>query len=264
MGKQSVIALSLALLCLLQNAASEFNSTDDDVSSGLPAISIANTDVVSQSPNTVGQNLTSSPKLSEDNVTIATNVSNGDSQPLQSKICEICVCQEGSPFVINCSDKGLRDPFLHSDWPLAIHVSNIQVIFDSNNFEEIPQFPELPITKLSYRANSINFIQKEAFKYLQSLEYLDVSQNSLTHEALASSIFEGKFNDKDYEPIPLRTLKLGYNKITSIDKDAFDHLSTHLEELELNNNPMRMIDHPTAMTITTLRKLKVLSRFCVL
>lgn len=278
MKKPSVIALSLTLLCLVHNTVSD----TDEFSSGLPAVTISKDESVSQSalqnpsapklsedsatialnvsnePSMALQDSSSTPKLSEDSTKITTKQSNEDSQPLKSKICEVCVCQDATPFLINCTAKGLRDPFLHSDWPLAIHVSSIEVRFDSNDFVEIPQFPELPIVKLSYRSNHINMIQKGAFKFLKGLEYLDLSGNSLTRESLGSSIFEGPFNEEDNEPIPLKVLKLGYNKITSIDKDAFDHLSTHLEELELNNNRMKTIDHQTAMAITTLRKLKVI------
>lgn len=175
----------------------------------------------------------------------------------QSEICKRCRCQEGITFVVNCQGKDLAEPFLYSDWPLSVLTSNIEVTFDDNYFTEISQFPELPIVKLSYQSNGIEIIQRAAFKFLKNLDYLDLSQNNLTHESLGGNVFEGPFSEQDDEPIPLRTLKLGYNKITSLDKDAFNHISSHLEILELNNNPLKVIDHQTAIAITTLRKLKV-------
>lgn len=149
-----------------------------------------------------------------------------------------------------------KKPFLVSEWPNDIYGYSIEAKFDSNEYMELAQFPELSLSRLSYRGNGILFIQKAAFKFLKKLEYLDLSENGLTHESINENIFEGQFNEEDYEPIPLKTLKLGYNKIISIDKDAFNHLS-HLEILELNNNPLKVIDHQTAIAITTLRKLKV-------
>lgn len=184
---------------------------------------------------------------------------NGEENPFQSTICQLCTCQDVNPlFLIDCNGKSLKKPFLVSEWPNDIYGYSIEAKFDSNEYMELAQFPELSLSRLSYRGNGILFIQKAAFKFLKKLEYLDLSENGLTHESINENIFEGQFNEEDYEPIPLKTLKLGYNKIISIDKDAFNHLS-HLEILELNNNPLKVIDHQTAIAITTLRKLKILN-----
>ena len=121
---------------------------------------------------------------------------------------------------------------------------------------EIAQFPGLPIESLSFVGNSIKLIQPSAFKYLFKLEHLDLSENNLTQESIHLNVFEGPFTKDEYEPIPLRTLKLGYNQIHSLDKDCFDHVS-FLEILELNNNPFEVIDHQTGVALTTLRKLQV-------
>lgn len=169
-------------------------------------------------------------------------------------ICQACSCQEEIPLLIDCSNKGLKAAFLFSDWPTD---GAMEARFDGNEFEEITQFPNLPLVKLTYRKNSIKLIQKAAFKFLKSLEFLDLSENSLTHESLGGNVFEGQFSEDDYEPLQLKVLDLGYNQIHSIDKDAFNHLATHLETLKLNNNPLSVIDHQTAIAITTLRKLKV-------
>lgn len=191
-------------------------------------------------------------------VAITSSTKNIMQDPMLSELCQKCACQNEMPFLVNCTSKSLNSAPLFPDWPNnEVLNSSIEAQFDENLFIEIAQFPELPLVKLSYRGNAIQMIQKSAFKFLKSLEYLDLSENQLTHESLNGDVFEGKFNEVDYEPIPLKTLKLGYNMIHSIDKDAFNHLATHLEILELNNNPLNVIDHQTAMAITTLRKLKV-------
>ena len=177
--------------------------------------------------------------------------------PLQSKICQLCRCQDVvEPFLVDCSAKDLKESFLDSDWPSNTSVLFMKAVFDSNSLTEIHQFPKLPLSSLSFRKNSIQIIQSAAFKALESLEHLDLSKNNLTHESLYRDVFEGPFSDEEYEPIPLKTLKLGYNQIHSIDKDAFDHLP-FIEILEINNNPLEVLDHQTAIAITTLRKLKV-------
>ena len=196
--------------------------------------------------------------VNELSVVITTSTKNLVQDPMLSELCKKCACQNEMPFLVNCTSKSMNSAPLFPDWPNnEVLNSSIEAQFDENQFTEITQFPELPLVKLSYRGNVIQMIQKSAFKFLKNLEYLDLSENQLTHESLNGDVFEGKFNEVDYEPIPQKTLKLGYNMIHSIDKDAFNHLATHLEILELNNNPLNVIDHQTAMAITTLRKLKV-------
>lgn len=178
-----------------------------------------------------------------------------------SMICQTCSCATSSmsPLVIDCTRLDLQETFPASDWPNDVLISSIAVSFGGNQFTEVRQFPPLPILRLSLRDNSINPIEKAAFKYLYMLEYLDLSRNSLTHESLTSDTFEGKYVENEYEPVPIKVLKLGYNEFHSLGKDVFDHLSEHLETLELNNNPLNTIDQQTAIALTTLRKLRHLN-----
>lgn len=157
---------------------------------------------------------------------------------------------------VDCSGKEVKESFLDSDWPLNSSLAFMTANFDHNQLLEIAQFPGLPISSLSFVGNSIQTIQPSAFKQLKKLEHLDLSENNLTQESIQLKVFEGPFMKDEFEPIPLRTLKLGYNQIHSLDKDAFDHV-TFLENLELNNNPFQIIDHQTGVALTTLRKLKV-------
>ena len=252
MAKQSyVLLLILANFWLVQIEADsfQFSTTPNALLSSESALS----------EKFVNVNLSSELKISARPPNIQITIpssSNEEENPLQCRICLICSCKGESPFLIDCNGKGLKDRFLPSEWPNNVPSNIIEAKFDSNEFIEIAQFPELPLLRLSYRKNGLIAIEQAAFKYLKVLEYLDLSENSLTHESIAANVFEGPFNEDDYEPIPLKTLKLGYNQIISIDKDAFDHLS-YLETLELNNNPLKVIDHQTAIAITSLRKLKV-------
>lgn len=252
MGEMSVILLVLAVAFCWSQSASNANVAQF---SATPDFTFAATEIGSAS---VQQELKRSDERTSPTSTQAISTINLNSEEdlLQSKICETCACQDGTPSVVDCSSKSLTAPFLLPEWPQGHLISSIDARFENNNFIEVRQFPELPLLKLSFRGNGIQFIEKEAFKFLKMLEYLDLSENNLTHESLNENVFIGPFNDEDYEPIPLKTLKLGYNKIVSINNDAFKHLS-HLETLELNNNPLKVIDHQTAIAITTLRKLKV-------
>jgi hypothetical protein len=253
MAKQSYVLLLTLLaassLVEIQADISQFSSTPAD---GLlsPGSSITENEKL--------VNISFSSELQGSSVNIQTTISSSSNEenPLQSHVCQLCSCQGESPFLIDCTGKGLKKPFLVSEWPHDVLSDTIDVKFDANDFIEITQFPELPLFRLSFRGNGLLVIEKAAFKFLKMLEYLDLSENRLNHESITASVFEGPFNEDDYEPIPLKTLKLGYNKITSIDKDAFNHLPS-LETLELNNNPLKVIDHQTAIAITSLRKLKV-------
>jgi hypothetical protein len=252
MAKQSyVLLLILANFWLVHIGAdsSQFSTTSDVLLSPESAINEKSVDT------SLSSELEISARPANIQATIPSS-SNDEEDPLKSHICSLCSCQGESPFVIDCNEKGLKNPFLVSEWPNNVPSTTIEAKFDSNEFIEITQFPELPLFRLSYRKNGLLVIEKAAFKFLKMLEYLDLSENSLTHDSITASVFEGPFSEDDYEPIPLKTLKLGYNKIFSIDKDAFNHLLS-LETLELNNNPIKVIDHQTAIAITSLRKLKV-------
>lgn len=54
----------------------------------------------------------------------------------------------------------------------------------------------------------------------------------------------------------LKTLKLGYNNIHSLPPFLFEYLK-NLERLELNNNPMVVIDQNTQIALGHLKKLQV-------
>lgn len=173
-----------------------------------------------------------------------------------STICKTCRCQSFEPLEILCDNMNLSKMFLDADWPNDITIISIDANFESNNFTEIIKFPSLPLVNLNFRHNSIFAIEPAAFKNLSALVSLDLSWNKLRQQALFRDVFQGRYSNDEYQPIALKILKLGYNAIHSLNKDAFDH-TPYLTTLELNDNPIKVIDHETAMAITSLRKLEV-------
>ena len=173
-----------------------------------------------------------------------------------STICKTCRCQSFEPLEILCDNMNLSKMFLDADWPNDITIISIDANFESNNFTEIIKFPSLPLVNLNFRHNSIFAIEPAAFKNLSALVSLNLSWNKLRQQALFRDVFQGRYSNDEYQPIALKILKLGYNAIHSLNKDAFDH-TPYLTTLELNDNPIKVIDHETAMAITSLRKLEV-------
>jgi len=58
------------------------------------------------------------------------------------------------------------------------------------------------------------------------------------------------------EEAALKILKLGYNDIHTLSLYCFEYLK-NLEVLELNNNPLSVIDHNTEIALGYLKNLKV-------
>lgn len=88
------------------------------------------------------------------------------------------------------------------------------------------------------------------------LEKLDLSNNNLTTAALQKEVFEGFYNEHQYEPLKnLKWLSLANNDIHALNVDVFDHLP-FLETLFLDHNPFKIIGPNSA--IEMLNKLRVL------
>lgn len=122
----------------------------------------------------------------------------------------------------------------------------------------LPQFPNMPTRKLTFRYNKIRKIERAAFRNLTDLEQLDLSFNKLTFETLKQEVFEGKFSVDKWEPLEnLKWISLSNNELHSLDPDLFSHLAS-LEVLILSNNPFKVIDPNTATAISNIDKLTTL------
>lgn len=54
----------------------------------------------------------------------------------------------------------------------------------------------------------------------------------------------------------VQILRLSYNQLHALDQDLFEHLPA-LEVLSLDNNPIKAIDHITAIALSDIPNLKV-------
>ena len=98
---------------------------------------------------------------------------------------------------------------------IKLELESLKKLFLSRNiFDEAS-------TQIEYTS-----IHCDAFQGMNRLEKIDLTNNSISH--LASNIFHEGL-------VHLEELKLGYNKITCIDEEAFQHLK-NLKRLYLQNN----------------------------
>lgn len=83
---------------------------------------------------------------------------------------------------------------------------------------------------------------------------------SKTYNKKVLLIFQGLYLPEIYTPLrSLQVLKLSYNDIHSLNSDIFEHIP-QLIELRLDGNPLKVIDHPTVIAISSLSALKVILR----
>ncbi|XP_026822301.1 tsukushin-like isoform X1 [Rhopalosiphum maidis] len=171
--------------------------------------------------------------------------------------------------VLDCSNMvGKSHPYSIEDWIryhafyddgiLANRVLNINL--ENNNLQQIFTLPSMTsLKKLSFKYNNISSIENKALTNLPALEELDLSYNSLNSHELRQSVFRRY----QHQNIPatndpaLKILKLGYNNIHSLPPNFFQYL-TKLENLELNNNPLLVIDQNTEISLGYLTNLQVL------
>ncbi|XP_039276007.1 toll-like receptor 8 [Nilaparvata lugens] len=117
---------------------------------------------------------------------------------------------------------------------------NITSLDVSNNYiQKIPSLPVLArLKKLNLKDNNIKIIEERAFSNLPNLEYLDLSFNFLTGLTLRADVLRGNFTSNLYEPLPIKVLLVGFNRITSLNANTFEHLP-YLKELHLCGNPLK-------------------------
>ena len=136
-------------------------------------------------------------------------------------ICKdgLCSCDNIEPFLISCIGNTLDKLYDNVEWIHTIETNNLQnrsldFRVDKNKITEIPKFPKLKITTLSFKNNKIDEIYPYAFAELEGLVALDLSQNLLTSKSLNDFVFAGIFNnDSYYKPLGLQHLNLSHNQI---------------------------------------------------
>ncbi len=147
---------------------------------------------------------------------------------------EGCECEQLhiTPLPILCEGMNLKLLYEQADFLATFDYLNISsnttltLRFDENQIEYIPRFAPMPVVTLTFRHNSISGIEKQAFAELKQLQILDLSHNNLTSESLNEKVLSGGWNSSlGYFPLTVTHLNLSHNRIHSLDKNAFDHLT---------------------------------------
>lgn len=175
-------------------------------------------------------------------------------------ICSSCHCVS-SQKLLKCVHLNLYDIFTADDW-ITLNKTDMKfesVDFSHNTIKNITLFPDINIVVLNLSNNEISLIEVAAFSGLSNLEYLDLSNNKLNSAALKPEVFAGHYDATVYEPLKkMRVLKLSGNKLHTLDNDIFEHFPS-LEELYLDENQFRVIDQTSAIAISGIVSLRVLS-----
>ncbi|XP_068249982.1 leucine-rich repeat neuronal protein 3-like isoform X2 [Palaemon carinicauda] len=178
------------------------------------------------------------------------------SQETPHLICGTCEClYHTSPFDVDCRNQELHEiPDLtpnNISYPWILN-------FDNNLIQEVSVFPRQDsLLSLTLRRNRITKINDGAFQNLVQLKELYLQKNLLTGDMITNNVFKGLYNRTVQEPLGLEVLDLGYNNITSINKNAFVHLRS-LKKLLLPHNPIKDISFSTAVAINELVNLQEL------
>ncbi|KAK0071345.1 hypothetical protein PV325_013070, partial [Microctonus aethiopoides] len=170
-------------------------------------------------------------------------------------ICDTCQC---SVDLINCTGRQLTHHFENGSWPVSTIPIKV-VNFEENSIIHIRKFPNIIINKLILRFNKIVRIDDKVFEQIRNLTELDLSHNHLTSDMLRPSIFQGRYNPNQWEPLPkLRVLNLGHNNLHTLNPDIFAHVPD-IEVLILSGNPLDIIDHSSILALSSLYYLQELS-----
>ncbi|XP_068631588.1 chondroadherin-like [Battus philenor] len=175
--------------------------------------------------------------------------------------CDVSV-QDLNNLTLNCSRRGILN--VPQSWPeqldnIASQESHVLVTFFNNSITHVSQLPKIPGNRIaiSFKSNAIVDIEDDAFRNIDRLVYLDLSNNRISGEVLRSEIFQGPYNSSVYNNIALETLNLGHNAIHSLDGYLFQY-TPNLTRLYLNNNPIEILDYVTVMALSSARNLEVL------
>lgn len=166
-------------------------------------------------------------------------------------ICKKCNC-DAETKLIECSNRSLTKMFSLEEWAaLNATKDDYEVLkLDHNKIENVDvQFPTLrfPLKVIDLSHNRIKAVISKAFINLDYVEEIDLSFNELEAKSLKPSVFEGKYNAAEYQPLlSLKRLRLSFNLLNNLDDEIFEH-TKHLQELYLDNNPFQMV-HTSLLT----------------
>lgn len=177
----------------------------------------------------------------------------------KSAPCDVVIEDENN-FSLNCSRRNVAKI---PEWPEQINNidkdGHVLITFFNNSIANVTQLPHVPGSRIaiSFKTNQIVEIEDDAFRNIDRLVYLDLSNNFISGEVLRSEIFQGPYKDGVYSNIALETLNLGNNEIHSLDKYLFQY-TPNLTRLYLNDNPLEILDHVTMLAISSATNLEVL------
>ena len=174
----------------------------------------------------------------------------------EDTICKLCACdKDANPIRISCTNLNFNSVWTETSWTST---EDLELIFDNNEIPVIETWAKLPIVSLSMRYCKVQKIQPKAFQNLGSLKRLDLSHNNLSMDSFTRESFQGEDGWTSSYPLPLDLLDLSHNHLHAIDKDAFEHLEK-AKEIRLDHNPLRNIDHQTAVALTSVHNLEIMN-----
>ncbi|CAH0392554.1 unnamed protein product [Bemisia tabaci] len=167
--------------------------------------------------------------------------------------CNVCDCREG---ILDCSVTSSDTFNIVLRLPLRNYT---EANFMLNHIEKVEtDFPLAYWRTLRLNENRIAEIKVGAFANLPLLEMLDLSHNLLTSDKLKPHVFKGMYMANEYQPMHnLRVLRLGHNDLHTLHPDVFEHLP-NLESLILESNPLKHIDKPTIIALSSIFSLHTL------
>ncbi|XP_060534097.1 leucine-rich repeat-containing protein 70-like [Cylas formicarius] len=176
-------------------------------------------------------------------------------------LCQYCYCADdvAPPKVICIKDvkEVLAQPDNWVDAQTNQSYQYADLTLANQNFIELNfTFPTANLTYLNLAKNDIYRITASAFKNLQQMKTLILSNNDL--ELLLPDAFKGLYLEERLLPLrSLIELRLDHNKLHTLNMDLFEH-TTDLEILDLSYNPLEVIDKHTLIAIDSLIFLKEL------
>ncbi|XP_044733091.1 SLIT and NTRK-like protein 5 isoform X2 [Chrysoperla carnea] len=179
-------------------------------------------------------------------------------------ICKFCKCVKPNEQVVlmDCTLKNLTTTPANL-WPSQNNETKITFItvnLSHNKFVKLGKLPATDIESVHVSLSNcmIREIERCAFAPIPNIEYLDLSWNQLNGDALRPSVFQGKFNIMEYDPLnKLEGLDLSHNNIHALRDKTFDHIP-NLKNLYISHNPLKVFGLTTLAAISMTPYLRIL------